>query len=190
MRTWTATYVMVDAWRHRPDPEDRDRNFVSHSKHERSYQLARDNTRAFAHRRVMLRNLTTEAVCFFADASIDWLFIDALHTYSAVRRELRLWWPKLRPGGLLTGDDYGDAVDQELTPNGSGIAWNIARRLNWGVVRAVNEFARENNLALHVTWERGRHVHIDVPVTAESCYFLPAWYLVKPTACVESAAGS
>lgn len=38
--------------------------------------------------------------------SIDLLHIDAGHDYNAVLNDLRQWWPLLRPGGLLIGDDY------------------------------------------------------------------------------------
>ena len=39
---------------------------------------------------------------------------DALHTYEAVLADLRAWWPRLRRGGLLSGDDYGDERDLSL----------------------------------------------------------------------------
>ena len=40
--------------------------------------------------------------------SIDVLHIDAAHNHSSVMSDLRLWWPLLRPGGILLGDDYTD----------------------------------------------------------------------------------
>ena len=59
------------------------------------------------------------------------------------------------------------------------------------MVRAVNEFARERNLALHVTWDRGTstsstsnsYVNIAAPIKDGSCYMFPAWYLIKPLEC-------
>jgi predicted O-methyltransferase YrrM len=38
---------------------------------------------------------------------IDYLYIDADHTYDGVRADLELWAPFVKPGGLLLGDDYG-----------------------------------------------------------------------------------
>lgn len=38
--------------------------------------------------------------------SIDLVFIDGDHRYQAVYDDLRSWWPKIRPGGVLAGDDY------------------------------------------------------------------------------------
>lgn len=55
------------------------------------------------------------------DASVDFLFIDAAHTYEAVKADLTAWWPKMKPGATFAGHDY---VPQ----------WP-------GVVQAVNEFS-------------------------------------------------
>ena len=44
-----------------------------------------------------------------ADASVDWVFIDALHDYRSVRDDIRAWAPKVKPGGLISGHDYGRA---------------------------------------------------------------------------------
>lgn len=58
------------------------------------------------------------------DGSVDFLFIDASHDYQSVRRDLRLWTPKVRPGGIAAGHDYHP---------------------DWpGVVQAVDEFFGEN----------------------------------------------
>jgi predicted O-methyltransferase YrrM len=36
----------------------------------------------------------------------DVIHIDAGHDYRSVKIDLETWWPMLRPGGLLIGDDY------------------------------------------------------------------------------------
>jgi len=36
----------------------------------------------------------------------DIVHIDAGHDYRAVRTDIEAWWPILRPGGILIGDDY------------------------------------------------------------------------------------
>jgi len=60
------------------------------------------------------------AVQFFEDESIDMIYIDALHTYEAVRQDLLNWAPKVKKGGIISGHNY-----QESFP---------------GVMKAVNEF--------------------------------------------------
>lgn len=39
---------------------------------------------------------------------IDYLYLDADHSYEGCRADLELWWPHLKIGGLIAGDDYGD----------------------------------------------------------------------------------
>ncbi len=53
----------------------------------------------------------------------DFVFIDANHTYEAVHGDITAWYPKVRPGGVMAGDDYGNegfpgvkqAVDELLS---------------------------------------------------------------------------
>ena len=74
---------------------------------------------------VVHRSMSEEAVADFPDESIDWVYVDGDHHYAAVRSDLELWYPKVRPGGILGGDDFG--LDDKW--------WGD------GVTRAVREFA-------------------------------------------------
>ena len=38
----------------------------------------------------------------------DIVHLDGAHDFDAVIADLRVWWPLLKPGGLLIGDDYHD----------------------------------------------------------------------------------
>lgn len=49
----------------------------------------------------LLRSNFDEALSQFADASIDVLHLDGLHTEMAVRHDVESWLPKLRRGGIL-----------------------------------------------------------------------------------------
>jgi methyltransferase family protein len=69
------------------------------------------------------RSASAEASGEFADGSLDWVYIDGNHLYEFVREDLRLYAPKVKRGGLITGDDYG-----------AGGWWK------GGVKRAVDEF--------------------------------------------------
>lgn len=40
--------------------------------------------------------------------SPDLIHLDGAHDYESVAADLRTWWPKLRSGGILVGDDYHD----------------------------------------------------------------------------------
>jgi hypothetical protein len=58
---------------------------------------------------VIHRSTSAEAAAEFEDASLDWVYVDGNHLYEYVQTDLALFAPKVRPGGLLAGDDYGAA---------------------------------------------------------------------------------
>eukprot|EP00747_Dinoflagellata_sp_TGD_P204766 gnl/TRDRNA2_/TRDRNA2_78467_c1_seq1.p1 gnl/TRDRNA2_/TRDRNA2_78467_c1~~gnl/TRDRNA2_/TRDRNA2_78467_c1_seq1.p1 ORF type:complete len:261 (+),score=27.49 gnl/TRDRNA2_/TRDRNA2_78467_c1_seq1:1-783(+) len=60
----------------------------------------------FPGRAHLLRASSPEVAPWIQDGSLDLLWIDGEHTYSAVTEELRLWVPKLRRGGIVAGHDY------------------------------------------------------------------------------------
>jgi hypothetical protein len=61
-----------------------------------------------------------EAAALYEDASLDFCFIDANHTYDCVSRDIDAWLPKVKKGGIFAGHDY--------------VEWP-----SFGVMRAVNE---------------------------------------------------
>jgi len=98
-------------------------------------QTARLRTEFAGDRRRIIRTESAAAADQFKDASLDFAFIDADHTYEGVRRDIARWWPKIRPGGLFAGHDYDGPRD---------------RRGIWGVAKAVNEFAAGSGLEVRV----------------------------------------
>jgi predicted O-methyltransferase YrrM len=46
-----------------------------------------------------------QAVELFADESFDLVFIDADHIYQYVKRDIQLWYKKVKKGGILCGHD-------------------------------------------------------------------------------------
>lgn len=59
----------------------------------------------------------------FGDESVDVVFIDGDHHYDAVLADISAWWPKLRVGGFMAGDDFmmSDvcrAVVEQFAPSG------------------------------------------------------------------------
>jgi len=71
-----------------------------------------------------LRGDSALSAAGFKPESVDFVFIDAEHTEEAVRRDIDAWWPKLKSGGVMGGDDYGLvgvrlAVLRSFSPNGN-----------------------------------------------------------------------
>jgi GR25 family glycosyltransferase involved in LPS biosynthesis len=48
---------------------------------------------------------SVEAASRYEDNSIDFIFVDGDHSFEGVDRDLVAWLPKLKPGGLIAGDD-------------------------------------------------------------------------------------
>lgn len=53
-----------------------------------------------------------EATKRFKDESIDFVYIDANHSYTFVRDDIQAWLPKVKKGGIIGGHDY-DWEDKE-----------------------------------------------------------------------------
>lgn len=54
-----------------------------------------------------LRMTTLDAATQFADRSVDFVYVDADHSYDAVKQDIHAWLPKMKDGGILAGHDYG-----------------------------------------------------------------------------------
>ncbi|HEY4329142.1 MAG TPA: class I SAM-dependent methyltransferase [Phycisphaerae bacterium] len=84
----------------------------------------------------LMRMTTTEAAKIFR-GSVDFLYVDADHSYESARDDIRTWFPFVRPGGIVAGHDYGqplwpgvqNAVDEVLgemglkATTGRGTVW-------------------------------------------------------------------
>ncbi len=69
----------------------------------------------------IIKDTSHNAANQFQNNSIDYIMLDAGHSYEDVRDDIRLWYNKVKPGGTISGDDYGGSFFP-------------------GVTRAVNEF--------------------------------------------------
>lgn len=63
--------------------------------------------------------------------NLDFVYVDGDHSYESVKKDLRLYYPKVRKGGVIGGHDFS------------------ARCL--GLVQAVKEFQKETGLPLYVS---------------------------------------
>jgi len=48
----------------------------------------------------------SQAATKFAKASFDWVYIDGDHSYKEVRKDIQLYYPLIKSGGFLCGDDW------------------------------------------------------------------------------------
>tara|TARA_B100000686_G_C16780398_1_gene971421 strand:- start:1490 stop:2086 length:597 start_codon:yes stop_codon:yes gene_type:complete len=86
----------------------------------------------YGERAEMIKGYSPAAADLFSDESVDFVYIDALHDYESVKKDIEAWWPKVKRGGVISGHDYN--------------------RLKWpGVVKAVKEFCKEKGVTFSLT---------------------------------------
>lgn len=108
--------ICVDLWAPQPGntgPETWDD--WPHGSHEAQ---AKGRLNPFGDRVQIIKALTVDAAQMVADSSLDFVFIDADHSESGVRRDVRAWRPKIKAGGMLMGHDAAwpgvwQAIDAE-----------------------------------------------------------------------------
>ena len=88
----------------------------------------------------IVKKFTTEAAFLYPKEYFDFIYLDASHTYESSRRDIQMWWPKLKQGGIFAGDDY---IIGNYEPAG----------YRFGVKDAVDEFASIYNLRVNEIWK-------------------------------------
>lgn len=170
LERWNGTLYLIDPWRELSDEEYLDSS--NHKNHQDAFAQTMESIKGFESRAFMLRGLGEEMIHLFKDNSLDYIYIDGNHDYDHVKQDLKLWWPKLKAGGLLAGHDYLLDFDWKKQPkldNGKDIhVW--ANGYNWsirdysgpvedgyagvfGVNPAVDEFAKKKGLKFELTNE-------------------------------------
>ncbi len=64
------------------------------------------NLQTYSGRGKLIREASLVAASRFETDSVDMVFVDANHTYHQALADIRTWFTKLRPGGILVGDDW------------------------------------------------------------------------------------
>lgn len=67
--------------------------------------IVEEEAKKYGDRLTLIEKPTVEAAALVQDNSLDFVFIDADHSYEGVKADIELWRPKVRPGGYLSGHD-------------------------------------------------------------------------------------
>jgi len=120
---------------------------------ERAYPLAVETLSHYLGATV-IRGKSVDVAKTVEDGLLDFVFIDADHSYEAVKADLLAWVPKVRSGGIVSGHDYYESRSGKL-----------------GVIPAVNEYVEENGYVLQLTeWDKENPIRDDRQ---------PSWYFGK-----------
>ncbi|HEV7232100.1 MAG TPA: class I SAM-dependent methyltransferase [Bacteroidia bacterium] len=89
---------------------------------------------------ILLQGMSAKKMREIPDRTLDWIYIDADHSYAAVAEDLRQARRLVKPEGFIVMNDY--------------IFFSHHESIEYGVVHAVNEFCLQENfeivyLALH-----------------------------------------
>jgi hypothetical protein len=129
MNQWRGNKMyLVDPWQKLEDYDDlRSRNFDS-----KDYGIVLKKFGPYIqHNKVgICRHTSKEAATILPD-NLDFVYIDANHAYKYVLEDMKLWWPKVKDGGILAGHDFY-SID------------------HFGVTQAVIEFATEHQVQVEV----------------------------------------
>lgn len=73
--------------------------------HKANRRKCEEAAKRFGDRFHIIHEDTAIASARFEPESLDFVFIDADHTIAGVERDIRAWLPKIKPGGMMIGDD-------------------------------------------------------------------------------------
>lgn len=131
---------LVDIWKWQKGYNDVAN--VSDIQQDMNLEQTIERLKPFEGRYKIIRMYSIHAAKTFPDESLDFIYLDANHTYDAVTTDLNAWYPKLRIGGLMAGHDYLNAWPGEEK-----------YKKSYEVETAVQEFISGKNIDLHITQE-------------------------------------
>lgn len=127
---------LIDAWRHLDGYQDICN--LSDEGHAIAYEQCLESLSRHVGRYEIHQQLSADAAECFADESLDFVYLDANHSHESSGHDIRVWWPKVRPGGVLCGHDF---LDGQLEQG------------DFGVRSAVCDFEIAEKIVVAVTLE-------------------------------------
>lgn len=131
LKTAVATLHLVDCWQCQKGDYEKDPSNINQGGQDANYREVQSKFARYIHSgRVCLYRLFSKAASEeFEPGQLDWVYIDADHTYQGCLQDLIRWAPKVKRGGFLSGHDYADN--------------KYTRAMEFGVVAAVTRFCED-----------------------------------------------
>jgi hypothetical protein len=143
LNAWPGNLFLVDPWRHLEGYDDAAN--VSDAEQELIYREAVHNAHTYGPGRFLpLRTTSLEAAAALKtnnQGELAFVYLDADHSYEAVKVDLEAWYPLVKSGGVIAGHDW---VPDGKHPEG-----------NFGVRKAVREFFAMETIDIHITAKDG-----------------------------------
>ena len=129
----------VDPWKEADKDEYKSRDNVFQEEQEERYRMTVKRLKEYKERSKILRMTSFEASKLFDTNTLDFVYIDANHEYEECKKDLELWWPKVKKGGVFAGHDYINGM----------IGFDP-----YGVKKAVDELSEQYKQRLFVMREK------------------------------------
>ena len=135
-----SSLLLVDPWCHQDPLIYPDSSNVGDVRAEKFFQEVQQSLGKDP-RVTICRTFSVQASKMVADGSLDFVYIDAIHTKEAVLEDMACWLPKVAVGGWLCGHDYqypqvADAVKDFCTKEGiklSFVTQENGPATSWGI---------------------------------------------------------
>lgn len=117
------------------------------------FQNTRDTLQSeFKDRVEMVRAFSKDAISVVPD-QLDFVYIDANHSYKYVLQDLKLWYSKLKMNGVLAGDDVVDVDVDDVVRNAENdvyIEWSPGCYGSYGVFKALTNFCTKHEIQCNI----------------------------------------
>ncbi len=99
----------IDPWIHCPSWKYQ----RSQAQMERMYEETKERLGKFENNTI-IRKTSMDAVEYFANESLDFVYIDGNHEFRYIAEDIYEWEKKVRKGGIISGHDYFTPVQKEV----------------------------------------------------------------------------
>jgi len=115
---------------------------ISQAEMYRAMEGAVRRTQSYYFRRTIMIGDSIQTSTLVKDSFLDFVFVDAHHSYESVRFDVQTWFPKVKPGGIVCGHDYDGRGDKHG---------------RFGVKQAVDDFSKRKGYFVdtapnHIWW--------------------------------------
>lgn len=97
----------VDCWEQQSGDAYKDPANIATNEQEKLYRGVMEKTKPFGKKSQIHRLYSLEASKLFKNEQLDFVYLDANHGTDPLIEDIKAWYPKIRNGGILCGDDWG-----------------------------------------------------------------------------------
>ena len=130
----------VDPWGLYLEEHNAMYNYHTLKDDEKIFQNVVEILKPFGERSKIIRS-TSERAIYEIKEPLDMVFIDAEHTYESVKKDIGLWWNKVKVGGIISGHDYDNPAHPGVTKavdkffSDKGIKINKEKGNVWWIIK-------------------------------------------------------